>query len=59
VSSILDVQKEEVILNLQGHDTSVKTLAKLESKGLVASGGRDGKILLFDIREGDKAVGSL
>jgi WD40 repeat protein len=46
-----DVITQQQISELHGHEASIKSITKCEEKGLVITGGRDGKIILYDIRQ--------
>jgi WD40 repeat protein len=47
---LIDVQTQQIVTKIQDHSESVKCLGKLEESNIVASGGRDGKIFLYDLR---------
>ena len=51
--------KQTKITELDGHSASIKCIAKCPERGLVATGGRDGMIILYDLREKEAAIGSL
>ena len=62
---LIDVEAQEVVGTFQsegtkGHQSSVKCVTKVDSEGtIVASGGRDGKIVLHDTRLKDGYAGQV
>eukprot|EP00347_Sterkiella_histriomuscorum_P002890 403366400 len=56
---LIDAETNFNLFTLDHHDSAVKSLAKCDENNLVASGGRDGKIFLYDFRMRDSgAVGA-
>jgi len=55
---LFDIQTQQIVERAKDHTASIKSIAKTEDCSLIATGGRDGKIFFYDVRQGlSKAVG--
>ena len=58
VCQIMDVETQRVLQQVQDHVGSIKTLSQTPDGAIIATGGRDGKIFFYDMRQGlHKALG--
>ena len=49
---IFDVETQQILQKAQDHSGSLKCIAKTEENSVIATGGRDGKIFFYDVRQG-------
>jgi WD40 repeat protein len=47
---LFDIQTQQVMDRGKDHNGSIKSIAKTEDESLIATGGRDGKIVFYDVR---------